>query len=79
MKRDVHALYDVPMERIRTIHNGIDLDQYRPRPDPDVLEKHGVDPDVPFVLFVGRITRQKGILHLVSALKHLLEGTQVVL
>jgi glycogen synthase len=79
MGRDVQTLYDVPGERVRTIHNGIDLDQYRPRPDEAVLEKHGVDPDVPFVLFVGRITRQKGILHLVNAIEHLPDDTQVVL
>jgi glycogen synthase len=71
MKEDVQELYGVPDERIRVIYNGIDPDQYRPRPDPEVLRRYGIDPDVPFVLFVGRITRQKGILHLVRALPHL--------
>ena len=71
MKEDVQALYDVPDDRIRVIYNGIDPEQYRPRPDADVLRRYGVDPDVPFVLFVGRITRQKGILHLVRAIPHL--------
>jgi len=71
MKEDVQDLYGVPDERIRVIYNGIDPDQYRPRPDADVLRRYGVDPEVPFVLFVGRITRQKGILHLVRALPHL--------
>jgi glycogen synthase len=71
MKDDVQALYGVPDERVRVIYNGIDPEQYRPRPDPDVLRRYGIDPDVPFVLFVGRITRQKGILHLVRALPHL--------
>src|SRR5262249_33464002 len=59
--------------------NGIDLEQYRPTPDPAVLAKYGIDPDTPYVLFVGRITRQKGIIHLVRALPHLRPGVQVVL
>lgn len=79
MKRDVHALYGVPFERIRVIPNGIDPSEYRPTRDDAVLRRYGVDPARPYVLFVGRITRQKGILHLVSALKYLPEGTQVVL
>jgi len=79
MKRDVQALYGVPAERIRVIHNGIDLRQYRPTPDPAVLARHGIDPAVPFVLFVGRITRQKGIIHLVHAIKDIHPGVQIVL
>jgi alpha-maltose-1-phosphate synthase len=79
MKRDVHGLYGVPTERIRVIHNGIDLAQYRPSPDPALLAEYGIDADVPFVLFVGRITRQKGIIHLVNAIRHFHEGVQVVL
>jgi glycogen synthase len=79
MKRDVHALYGVPFDRIRVIHNGIDLQQYRPRPNPETLREHDIDPDVPFVLFVGRITRQKGIIHLVNSIRHIQKGVQVVL
>ena len=79
MKMDVQALYGVPAEKVRIIHNGIDLRQYRPRPDPSVLADHGIKPDVPCVLFVGRITRQKGIIHLVNAIRHLHQGVQVVL
>jgi glycogen synthase len=79
MKADVQDLYGVAPERVRVIHNGIDLEQYRPRPDGAVLAAHGIDPAVPFVLFVGRITRQKGIIHLVKAIRHLRPGTQVVL
>ena len=79
MKEDVQTLYGVPPERVRVIHNGIDPDEYRPRRAPDVLRRLGVDPDVPIVLFVGRITRQKGILHLVRAIRHLDRGMQVVL
>lgn len=79
MKRDVESLYGVPAAKIRVIHNGIDLQQYRPRPDPAVLAVHGIRPDLPFVLFVGRITRQKGIIHLVNAIQHIRAGVQIVL
>src|SRR5262249_6241404 len=79
MREDVHTLYGVPYEKIRVIHNGIDLNQYEPTRNPDVLRRYEINPDVPFVLFVGRITRQKGIIHLVRAIKHIRQGVQVVL
>ncbi len=79
MRQDVMALYEVPEDKVRVIPNGIDPDEYRPVERPDILQKHGIDPSKPFVLFVGRITRQKGIVHLVNAIEHLREGTQVVL
>jgi alpha-maltose-1-phosphate synthase len=79
MKADVQSLYGVPAERIRVIHNGIDPEEYRPRENPEALRRMGVDPDRPMVLFVGRITRQKGILHLVRAIRHLRPELQVVL
>lgn len=79
MKRDVVDLYGVDPARVEVIPNGIDPDEYRPVERPDLLRQHGVDPDRPFVLFVGRITRQKGIIHLVRALPHLPPDTQVVL
>jgi len=79
MRDDVHELYRVPREKIRVIHNGIDLNQYRPSPDPAVLAKYAIDPARPFVLFVGRITRQKGIIHLVEAIQWIRPGVQVVL
>ena len=79
MRQDVMTLYDVPENKVRVIPNGIDPDEYRPVERPEILQKHGVDPSRPFVLFVGRITRQKGIVHLVNAIEHLREGTQVVL
>jgi alpha-maltose-1-phosphate synthase len=79
MKEDVQSLYGVDPRRVRVIHNGIDPDEYRPRESPDTLRRLGVDPDVPVVLFVGRITRQKGILHLVRAARHLAPGVQLVL
>jgi starch synthase len=79
MKEDVQALYGVEPSRVRVIHNGIDPEEYRSRPAPATLRSLGIDPAVPIVLFVGRITRQKGILHLVRAIKYLTAGLQVVL
>lgn len=79
MLNDVHELYGVPLEKIRVIHNGIDLAHYRPTRDEETLRELGIDADVPFVLFVGRITRQKGIIHLVNAIRHIHTGAQVVL
>jgi alpha-maltose-1-phosphate synthase len=79
MRQDVHELYGVPLARIRVIHNGIDLAHYRPQPNLDLLVSNGIDPNQPFVLFVGRITRQKGIIHLVRAIQYMQRGAQVVL
>jgi alpha-maltose-1-phosphate synthase len=79
MRQDVHDLYDVPFDRITVIPNGIDLEEYRPTHDESVLQTYGIDPALPYVLFVGRITRQKGIIHLVNAIRHLEAGVQVVL
>jgi glycogen synthase len=79
MRADVHQIYGVPDEKIRVIHNGIDLNTYKPTPEPAVLWRYGIDPAKPFLLFVGRITRQKGIIHLVNAIPHIRPGVQVVL
>ncbi len=76
---DVLRLFDVAPERVHVIHNGIDPDFYAPDSGTDALARHGVDPTVPYVLFVGRITRQKGIVHLVRAIQHLDPGIGVVL
>jgi alpha-maltose-1-phosphate synthase len=78
-KADVLRLFDVDPARVQVIHNGIDLEEYTERRDEAVLKKHGIDPAQPYILFVGRITRQKGIIHLVRALRHLDPGFQVVL
>ena len=78
-KADILRLFDVPEERVHIIYNGIDLDEYRPVKTTGALEKYGVDPRAPYVLFVGRITRQKGIVHLVRAIEHFAPGFQVVL
>jgi alpha-maltose-1-phosphate synthase len=78
-RADVLRLFDLPPERVHVIHNGIDPDFYHPDPATDALERHGIDPSVPYVLFVGRVTRQKGIVHLVRAIRHLAPGIGVVL
>ena len=68
MKADVLASYPKLDEaRVHVIHNGIDAEFYRPDPATDVLERLGVDLSRPYVAFVGRITRQKGVPHLLRA------------
>ena len=76
---DILRLFNVPKERVPVIPNGIDTDEYHKVHAPEKLIPLGIDPDRPYVLFVGRITRQKGIVHLVNAIKHLDPTTQVVL
>lgn len=78
-KEDILRSYPIPEERVHVIYNGIDLNEYRRTEDISALKAHGVDPSVPYVLFVGRITRQKGVTHLVDAIPHLPPNTQVVL
>ncbi|MDQ6861683.1 MAG: glycogen synthase [Verrucomicrobiota bacterium] len=78
-KRDVERLFEINPERLHVIYNGIDLDEYRKVQTTAALERYGIDPAKPFVLFVGRITRQKGIVHLVHAIEHMADGFQVVL
>jgi starch synthase len=79
MKTGVHECYQVPFERIWVIPNGIDSNQYRPTMNPPLLASYEINPDKPFILFVGRITRQKGIIHLVNAIQYLSSGIQIVL
>lgn len=78
-KADVRRLFNVPEDRLHIIYNGIDLDEYQPVTTTVAMEKYGIDPAVPFVLFVGRITRQKGIVHLANAIKYMASGFQIVL
>jgi starch synthase len=79
-KADIQRAYpEVDASRIHVIYNGIDLEQYRWTPETTALERYGVDKTRPYVLFVGRITRQKGVTHLVDAIQYLPQGTQVVL
>ena len=61
------------------IYNGIDADEYSPDANTDVLERHGIDPGKPSVVFVGRITRQKGVSHLLDAARSFDPGAQLVL
>jgi starch synthase len=80
MRRDVLAAYPgVDPERVRVVHNGIDTEQYRPDPGTDVLERLGVATDRPTAIFVGRITRQKGLPYLLRAARELPAGAQLVL
>ncbi len=78
-RNDVLRLFPVDPAKVHVIHNGIDLQQYRHNPAVDALEKRGVDPRKPYVLFVGRVTRQKGIIHLVNAIPQIDPSIQVVL
>jgi len=79
-RRDLLAAYPaVDPERVSVIGNGIDADEYRPDPATGVLEEYGVDGARPYVLFVGRITRQKGLTHLLDAAWHLEPSAQLVL
>ena len=76
---DVLRHFTIDPARVHVVYNGIDPDFYHPDSATDALERHGVDPSVPYVLFLGRITRQKGIIHLVRAIQHLDPGIGVVL
>lgn len=78
-RKDVLQHFDVDPSRIHIIYNGIDTDEYRCVDPSAALARFGVRTDRPYVLFVGRITRQKGIIHLVEAIKHMEPGFQVVL
>ena len=81
-RNDVLRLFPVAPEKVHVIHNGIDLQQYRrgsASAAAQVLRARGVDPARPFVLFVGRITRQKGIIHLVNAIPEIDPSLQIVL
>jgi alpha-maltose-1-phosphate synthase len=75
----LRAYPDVDPKRIHVIYNGIDLAEYQKTSEAKALIDHGVDPAVPYVLFVGRITRQKGVTHLVDAIRYMPAETQVVL
>jgi starch synthase len=79
-REDVLACYpDIDPDRVTVIYNGIDAEEYTPDPSTEVLEKHGVDPDRPSVVFVGRITRQKGVPYLVDAALQFDPAAQLVL
>lgn len=80
MRGDILSCYPaLDPERVHVIRNGIDTATYRPDPRTDVLSRIGIDPDRPYVLFVGRITRQKGVPHLLRAARALDPDAQLVL
>ena len=75
----LRAYPDVKADRIHVIYNGVDLAEYQKTSETKALTDYGIDPAEPYVLFVGRITRQKGVTHLVDAIRYLPRETQVVL
>jgi starch synthase len=78
--RDVLACYPaVESARVSVIYNGIDTERYRPDPGTDVLSRYGIDPARPSVVFVGRITRQKGVTYALDAALRFDPGAQFVL
>jgi starch synthase len=79
-REDILAAYPaIDPERVEVIYNGIDAEEYTPDTGTDVLERHGVDPGRPSVVFVGRITRQKGVPYLVDAALQFDSEAQLVL
>jgi len=73
------AYPELDPSRVHVILNGIDTDEYRPDDGTDVLERHGIDPARPSVVFVGRVTRQKGLAHLLAAAPSIDPRAQLVL
>ncbi|HEV8023556.1 MAG TPA: glycogen synthase [Candidatus Nanopelagicales bacterium] len=71
MRQDIMVNYpQVDSDRIHVVHNGIDTEVYRPVESTRALKRYGIDAHRPFALFVGRITRQKGLIHLLRAARH---------
>ncbi|SMQ20827.1 glycogen synthase (ADP-glucose) [Streptomyces sp. Ag82_O1-12] len=80
MREDILGCYPaLDPERVHVVHNGIDTTLYRPDRGTDALERIGLDRSRPYVLFVGRITRQKGVPHLLRAVRDIDPAAQVVL
>jgi glycogen synthase len=78
-KKDINQFFKVAPEKLKMIYNGIDTEEFVKVDTKSCFEKYGIDPNKPYLLFVGRITRQKGIIHLVNAIKHLNPDIPVVL
>ncbi|HEY9324489.1 MAG TPA: glycogen synthase [Agromyces sp.] len=80
MRRDILRSYpSIDPSRVEVVYNGIDLEDWAPHHDPDLVRSLGVDPDRPSVIFVGRITRQKGLPYLLRAARLLPDDVQLVL
>src|SRR5215210_1242163 len=80
MRLDVLDAYpDLDPAKVQVVGNGVDAEAYRPIEDPDVVRGLGVDLDKPYALFVGRITRQKGVMHLLAAAEQLPPEVSLVL
>jgi starch synthase len=80
MRADVLDCYpEVDPDLVEVVHNGIDTELYQPDPNTDLIESVGIDPNRPYVLFVGRITRQKGIAHLLRAAERMAPDIPLVL
>jgi starch synthase len=77
MKKDILKCYDIDEEKVRVIHNGIDLDEYKPTESDIARHEYGIREN--YILFVGRMSRQKGIFHLLDAVPDLPEDVQIVL
>ncbi|MGX5680475.1 glycogen synthase [Schumannella luteola] len=80
MRRDILRSYPALDEaRVQVVHNGIDLERWVPLDEPEMLRGLGIDPDRPSVVFVGRITRQKGLPYLLQAARLLPPDVQLIL
>ena len=80
MRRDILRTYPaIDAERVAVVHNGIDANEYQPDAGTDVLRRFGVDPDRPIVMYLGRVTRQKGLPHLLDAALEIDPKAQLVL
>ncbi len=80
MRSDIIRAYpEVNPEKIDVIYNGIDTEEYQPRDGRELVQKYGLNPDLPIAIFVGRIKRQKGVVHLLSAAAHFDPDVQLIL
>ena len=78
-RAEILSRFRVPEERLRVIPNGVDTEVHRPVDEVDALARHGIDPERPFVLFLGRLSRQKGVGHFLAACRRLAPEVQAVL
>lgn len=80
MREDILRAYpSVDPDKVHVVHNGIDIEEWSPNPETSALTSRGIDPDAPTIVFVGRITRQKGLPYFLRAVRELPADCQVVL